>query len=209
MHSGQLVAKASLGALLFGALLVTACTASSGPGTQASPDGNVTPFVNLIPGDGGDLSANAPAFQKAILKDGKVTFEEYQKSVFATVQCAKEHGIKFLQEPTLGPGRKYTFQMSGGTTEIGLDSINSVYNACYTKYERLIDIAWTYETRPTQEQLNKASAALAACLRKVGTTLPAGPSSADFRGAQESNPSGFQTCSDTVSKQFDIQDFVG
>lgn len=203
-------------ALTAAALLVAlaGCSGGSkGPPSSLATDDGITPFAQLIaqmPGGSGDTSsiiAAAPVFERDILADGKVTFDEYQKAVFATVQCAKAHGIVYLNDPTLGPGKKFTYLMSFGQTADEAQSLHKAYDACYQQYQYLIDIAWTIENKPTQETLNKATSTFASCLRDAGVTLPDSPSTADFRTAQASHPDVFNACSTTVSKQFDLQDF--
>ena len=61
--------------------------------------------------------AGAPPFQQAILKDGSVTFEEYESAALATVKCLQDHGVRILSGPSLGPGKRYVYTYSGGDDE--------------------------------------------------------------------------------------------
>lgn len=214
MHLRQLTVRVGVGALLVGALLgiSSACGRSpaAGKGSPSAND-NITPFAQLIPKDAGDLGSvltKAPTFQRNILADGKVTFDEYQRSVFATVQCAKSHGITFVENPVLGPGKKYAYQMSLGTTDGERDTLKKAFDTCYQQYENLVDIGWTMENKPSQETVNHATVAFAACLQQAGVSLPEIPAESDFLAAQTSSPAEFSACSDAVSKKFDIQGFA-
>lgn len=217
MHDWLLATRATVGALLLGALLVasTGCGNSpSGTRSTAVADDGVTPFAQIIAqmpkgsGDTNAIIAKAPEFERNILKDGKVTFDEYQKSVFATVQCAKAHGITYIKPPTLGPGRKYTYLISFGKTADKAQSLHKAFDACYQQYQYLVDIAWTIENKPSQDTTNKATAAFATCLREAGVSLPESPADSDFHAAQTSSPAQFSACSDAISKKFDIQGFA-
>ena len=193
-------------ALLLGALLPM--LASCGTSTAGKGSATLTPFSDSMRPSSSSAIARAPAFQKAILQDGTVTFDEYQKSVFATIQCAKDHGAKILTGPTLGPGKKYvyTYAMGDGASA---DSGQAAYMDCFNQYENLIDIAWTYETKPTQEQSNKARAALITCLQQAGLTVPGSPAPSDFLAISRAHVTEFDACSQAVSKQFDIFQFNG
>jgi|SRR6185312_3561491 hypothetical protein len=207
MYRRQLTLRSVGAALLFGALLPM--LASCGTPTAGKSSPALTPFSDSMRPSSSSAIAGAPAFQKAILQDGTVTFDEYQRAVFATIQCAKDHGVKILTGPTLGPGKKYVYTMGGGTTTADLGATQAQYVNCLNQYENLVDIAWTNETRPTQDQVNKARAALITCLQQAGLTVPDSPAPSDFLAISRAHVTEFDTCSQAVSKQFDIFQFNG
>lgn len=147
-------------------------------------------------------------FQRNLLQDGELTYEEYETSVLATVQCLQEHGVTISVEPRAVAGRRLEFVYE--STEANDASVSSAYDSCYIKYQNLVDIAWFQQTRPTEALLATARAALAACIREAGVPLPDHPTSSDFRQLALSGEPAVPRCQQKISAEFDISEgFIG
>lgn len=88
---------------------------------------------------------DASEFQAAILQDGQVEFEEYERSVFATLACLDERGLEIFGPSLDSDGFTYSYGYRGRDEAGDLlpDSVvNGIFNFCYSSYGELVDSVW-------------------------------------------------------------------
>lgn len=139
MHTGiistkWILATAVVIALGAAAALLTLNNAS-GSGRQHISQADVHQLAEQAAGDGAGASV------ATALADGSVTRDEYRAAVQATMQCLEDAGVSVHN--VVDTGDQIRFQFGGG--QISRDegeTQQAVYEDCYNKYERAVDIAW-------------------------------------------------------------------
>lgn len=145
-------------------------------------------------------------FQRELVADGHLEFEEYEAAVFATYRCMLEGGLR-VSEPRRVSGQR--FEYSWRVSEDG-KAANDVYERCYGEHQSLVDLVWTYQTLPTEEDVQEARVALRDCLRDRGIQVPDTPTSADFLALARGGVPGFSECRRQVTTEYDLlEGFIG
>jgi hypothetical protein len=146
-------------------------------------------------------------FQKDILKDGVLTFAEYETAVLSLVDCAQRAGIS-LAEPVRISKRDtylYSFTYPLASRAGAEDSILS----CRQTYTDYLEQFWAEFTAPSEEELQRARDELARCLRDRGIEVPKPASPEDF-GQFRSHPTpDFFECAQQTSDTFGLPGFSG
>ena len=152
--------------------------------------------------------ASSSQFQRELLSDGRLTYEEYERAVLATVQCVKDNGIEIAKEIHSAPGKRIAFEFVGGTTEDERARASAVYEDCYREFEETVDLVWAEQNAPDEKTLELARDALAQCLRAGGYQgLPAHPEREDFKLAR--GHLAFPPCQRRISQEYDLVGFGG
>ncbi|MCL4241150.1 MAG: hypothetical protein KJ048_07325 [Dehalococcoidia bacterium] len=180
-------------AIVLAVTLLIAAACDSGSGNQH--DSVTRTLVEQLPEGVGveDALRSASEYQREILADGVVTFEEYETSVLATVTCLRESGLEIRTGPELdASGRRYTYSYTGGG-DAGRQS--ELFWGCYREYGDKVDTAWAYQTTPTEQERQAQRRFLTACLQDRGVAVPGAPESPNFSGIPAAYPSEFRVCS--------------
>lgn len=119
---------------------------------------------------------NASEFQAEILEDGEVTFEEYERSVLATLACAKEAGLEVMG-PDLDPdGIRYDYLYRGVDANGDLlpDSVVlGRFDGCYARYgERVDSVYFAQHVESFGDAPIEIKEAYADCLAGHGIDIP-------------------------------------
>lgn len=150
----------------------------------------------------------ASAFQRERLEDGRLTYEEYESAVLATVKCLRDQGVVISVEPRPAAGNRIEFAYA--STEETDARAAAAYEACYREYQNLIDAVWYQQHQPGDETIQRARQALAECLREAGAELPEQPTAADFRALALAGDPALPGCQHKVSSEFDLaESFIG
>ena len=197
-----LVGRALLpGIAVFIALVAVACgSAGDGPPRpRVAVDANLWRTAWEI--------STAP--QREALKDGEVTFAEYEAAALRTVQCLNDNGV--TGEATYDVSTKtYSvaarWQSPTGREPSDLEK-RAGNAACYAANWNGVNQAWSAQNQPSQQVLDQARAALAACLRDAGLDIPAQPRP-DQLAAVQGYPA-FLACSSRVGAEFGLANFGG
>ncbi len=145
-------------------------------------------------------------FQRELVADGHLEFEEYEAAVFATYRCMLEGGLR-VSEPRRVSGQR--FEYSWRVSEDG-KAASDIYERCYGEHQSLVDIVWTNQTMPTEEHLQSARLALRDCLRERGIDVPDTPTSTDFLALSRGGVPGFSECRRQVTTEYDLlEGFIG
>ena len=124
------------------------------------------------------LPEGLPPFQREILADGVVTFAEYERAVFRTVQCIRELGYH-VDGPKLGArGVFYEYWVTVGPA--GSEATSEAQDRCDAEYLAWVDFAWAKENELTGAELEAELERLGTCLREAGVEVPAEATVDDF-----------------------------
>ncbi len=82
------------------------------------------------------LVAKASNDQREALADGQADDQEWLAAANQTMQCLRDAGITVELTPDQGPGQ---FTFGGGTYE-ETQHANAIYDDCYARYQREIDM---------------------------------------------------------------------
>jgi len=122
-----------------------------------------------------EISAREPlpeglsAFQREMLEDGEVTFDEYERAVLAAMQCLRDAGIR-TAGPDLVDGRFYTFDFAEGDDPARTDDVLA---GCEEEYLSEVEWAWSEASRTPQddERHEQFYGGVADCLRRNGVDI--------------------------------------
>ncbi len=117
------------------------------------------------------LPEGLPPFQREILSDGVVTFAEYERAVFRTVQCLRELGYE-VDGPELGArGLFYDYWVTVGPE--GSAATSEAQDRCDEEYLRSVAFAWARQNELTGAELEAELERLRACLGEAGVEVAA------------------------------------
>lgn len=108
-------------------------------------------------------------FQRDLLGDGEVTFDEYERAVLAAMQCLRDAGIR-TAGPELVDGRFYFFDFAEGDDPARTDQVLA---GCEEEYLSEVEPAWGEASRtPEDEERNdRFYGGVADCLRRNGVAI--------------------------------------
>jgi hypothetical protein len=150
----------------------------------------------------------ATAEQREALKDGELSFAEYEAAAAQTVQCMEDAGLEGeakldQQSRSYAIGARW---QSSGDRAADKEKETASDN-CYAQFWNGVSQAWAAENQPTESVLNAARQALAQCLRDAGLDVPVAASSEDI--AAVSHEASFAPCSQETSQEYGIPNFGG
>ncbi|MGE3074198.1 MAG: hypothetical protein AB7N24_13170 [Dehalococcoidia bacterium] len=158
---------------------------SVGPEAASSVDRSQLGSLRLELGDArrdailADPSTSAEV--AAIVRDGLLTFSEYESSVLAMAACVRDAGGVFYREnqPKLTWRGLYIY--STGFPE-AVPGAQAAVNGCVERYVGVLDLLWKEVTNPTRQEEESAMNALAKCLQEFGLDdiIPDGRRREDF-----------------------------
>ncbi len=158
-----------------------------------------------LPADLARALESTSEFQREILKDGNVTHEEYERAVYATVQCMRDGGIRISQEPYETWRGQLDFAWETRNEEE--DALSArVHEECRAEHNDLVSIQYFYQVRPTEKERAEARIALIECLRSAGVQLSSDPTGEEFRALATTANASFRTCRAEVVEEFDFSD---
>jgi hypothetical protein len=131
--------------------------AGAGPGDYHITEGRLKPFM--------DDPAIDP-FEKDLIGDGTLTFAEYERAVFAVVECWKEAGAILAEEPRVNARGQYLIY-AGAPSALAAEMKPKI-DACSAKYMGAITFLWTEHTAPSELEWQNAMKLMAACLTDKG-----------------------------------------
>ncbi|MGK2965104.1 MAG: hypothetical protein ACSLFM_05815 [Tepidiformaceae bacterium] len=107
-----------------------------------------------------------PEPQRDILSDGVVTEAEYERAVFATIQCLDEAGIPHTDPEWKEGLDRRTLGFVIGPYTAGMDP--ETYDRCYNEFQREVDSAWATQNAPTEDERQEREAVAVACVQERG-----------------------------------------
>lgn len=200
----------------------------------------ITPAVTLA-----DLIAGPPAsvavpgdanvagdsdYQRAILDDGEVTFDEYERATFDAIACMRAAGIivyapldperpGFRDGPALNKQGQYQYFPAPASENADYVQFEADKQRCDGEYTSTVSYAWLRGTSLTYEDLQAARDAIAECLREAGYEVPEHPSGADMMrlafppngqpAPNQQPPADYLACSTPVSELLGFRRYLG
>jgi hypothetical protein len=145
------------------------------------------------------LVAAAPTEQQPQLKDDQVTAPERQAAAERTIQCLKDQGISVELTPDRGPGQ---FRFGGGTpTEQA--RANAIYQDCYERFEREIDMVYSVQQPPlSASESASAEQRLLTCLQEAGVDVSLSAPKDVWWDIRLTSPTEFARCGNAVIAEF-------
>jgi hypothetical protein len=195
-------------AVLIGALLVLAGSCgddSTSPlSAQDVPEPKVPVDRNLWR-TAWEISNEA---QREALRDGEVTFDEYEAAALKTAQCITDAGMQ--GEAVLNTST-HTYEVAARYQSLGSYQADAERRAasaaCGEEHWLGINQAWAAQHQPSEQTLEDARRALGACLREAGLDVPDGASAAEmalFRNAPAWGP-----CVQKVGAEYKLPNYGG
>lgn len=168
--------------------------------------------VVLSPEEVRDASVGLSQFQQDLMKDGRLSFDDYKAAFNRYAGCLENLGGKPEGPAVITAHWKLTMSiaMPGGTAQSA-----AAIDGCRREYLSMIDQLWSMHTAPTKDELVPAREALAACMRDSGFSMvpehPAPGELVQFWPGHGSvvPPQVFATCQGKIDDQYDLPGFGG
>ncbi len=136
-------------------------------------------------------------FQRDILDDGKVSFAEMERAVFAYGECLEQLGIHTESELDVSIGA-YRYSFSGDGLDISelLDGPDAT--ACKAEYISIVEVVFAGQHGPTREDDAAFYANVAECMRKQGYDID-GSDPDSMAALHGLYPNEYLACFDSVA----------
>lgn len=146
---------------MLGLVLLGACGAlGDGPG-EPPPE-----IVALDPGVS-DTWATTSSYQRELLRDGLLTYAEYERAATATVECIQENGFELRQAMTYNYAtQRFEYTVTLGSQGAGSDLVDE----CEAEHRRYLDELWQKLNADPFKRRLEAVEAMRACLEGAGFT---------------------------------------
>jgi len=216
------------------ALIVTVSIVSSacGRGSVPSSKDDPRPSIDEFRLSATQLKASlssASDFEKPLLADGVLTFQEYEQATLAAIRCFKDAGFTIgpgdgpeVPEGTEGPRLtkrgKYTYNPIS-PPNYSSAQFEVVVSECHDKHTGTIDFFWAVKTAPTDQELQAARRLIGDCLREQGREVPVQPTSIELAKIAyppdgkpqpgQAPPESYVACARAVTEEFDLPGFLG
>lgn len=129
------------------------------------------------------------AFHREIFADGEVTYEEYERAVYATIECARDRGFEVE-----GPWRGLSVQIGRDITKILAVTYvdrpdGHLAIECQEMWSLRIETIWVIATAPTEQEVQIWLEAAWDCASERGLPLSDPPT---IEEAQDATRQGCQ-----------------
>lgn len=166
-----------------------------------------------------DALVGTSVSQAAILRDGKITFAEYESAVFGMPSCVKNAGtgisfamidangeVQDVSGPVLDTRGRYQYAFNYPSN---IELNERVISTCKTEYLDRVEFFWAEHVAPTRRDIDDARAALAACMRAGGEMVPENASREDFVQYLQRPTPVYTVCARRISDEFALPGFGG
>ena len=176
-------------------MCLSACNSgASNPSESRTPPSGRSFQPFLIPPERLQAVIDASsAFERALVSDGALSFEEYERAVFANVACMESKGLSISHSDStvrydlgdLKPGPRlskrgiYHF-VAGAPDSFGPDALREATAECTAQFNTVVSLLWAEHSRPTIQESQQYRDAIARCIREAGQDAPDHPSDQDL-----------------------------
>jgi hypothetical protein len=176
---------------------------------SGDPADGESEFLRALPPDlgGADLTLLGSVEQLIPLADGYLSFGEYEQAFFAMIACLESEGLSFVSEPSIDSDGTTNTLIDAGPTDESLRQTQEVFSACRYEHFSIVQAAWAWKTRLTEEEVNVARRHLAECLRERDIDISDIPSDDELDRLMETQPDVVIECSWKVEEETGIQGF--
>lgn len=117
------------------------------------------------------LANQTTAFQRDILKDGTVTYSEYEKAILAQRDCVQAAGAKAGNLTKTGNNElTFSYEVIASSKD-EVDRINQASEKCLTEYFSEVAKVWAYQQLLSPQDRDKERPEVIQCLRSDGIAL--------------------------------------
>lgn len=216
-----IVAAAYLASCAGGSSNADLASPTSGQGSR-TPGRSAVQFSDLRISEGRVQGAlkDASSFQSELLKDGVLTFAEYERSALEWAGCiqAADPSITWAVissttgdlKVTAGPllDKRGRFQY-GFLYDPPIAPHEKVISGCKQEFFDVVEWFWIEHVAPTAKDVADARAALARCMLDSGEAIPENPSASDFVRFRDDPTEAYTRCARAVSEKYALPGFVG
>jgi hypothetical protein len=169
------------------AAALAAANAACGGNNGSDPTDRPGAFPGLTKVDGGVqlsetavglLTSDLSDFERLILSDHVLTFEEYEEAFLQSERCTADLGFTVTDRrpPTYLDVGSY-----GARSTFSVDpDLETALSRCKTDFTTEFSLVWGQIYHPSEAQIAEARSAMASCLREAGGSLPEEPTELDI-----------------------------
>jgi hypothetical protein len=167
-----------------------------------------------------EFAGTTSEYQRAILEDGVVEFEEYEAAVLETIRCIEDAGFEITGGPELRGGQFHYSWGSPGSSDPDGSRGREVGTRCAGEYSSDVQKAWLTQNMPSEEEQQRihseAARLFRECLADAGwpvdqetraeelTSMLGAMAEEDLR-----HLASHQTCQADIEREFDLPYFAG
>lgn len=167
-----------------------------------------------------DLTSTTSEYQRAILEDGVVEFEEYEAAVLETIRCIEDAGFEITGGPELRGGQfQYSWGSPGESDPDGSRG-RQVGTQCGEEYSRDVHRAWVEQNMPSEEEQQRihseAAKLFRECLADAGWPVGEETEATEITGLlgqmAEEDPghlASYEVCQADIEREFGLPHFSG
>ena len=145
----------------------------------------------------------ASEYTRPLVDDGVVTFAEYEKSLFAMLQCLGEAGVYPDQPPVLDASRHYSYGLVIPSND--KDQADKAIASCRSYYFEAVQRAWgTYKPPGFDELLAQARDTVGSCASNAGIEVERPVSHAEMVELLRKEDPRFLTCVSQAQQSFKL-----
>jgi hypothetical protein len=160
-----------------------------------------------------EASAGQSQFQQDLLKDGRLSFNEYRTAFLRYVSCIEDRGGKAEGQPvrTKRVKLEQTLVFPSGDGA----SVAAAIEGCRAENLSVVDRLWSMHVAPSKDELQRARESLAACLRNGGFPgVPEQPGPGELiqfwpGHGSAVTPATFYRCQEEIDTEYDLPGFGG
>lgn len=138
--------------------------------SNGAPKEEPTPFDARELPELAQVMSQLTPFEEEILADGQVSAVEYERAVFATMECFDELGVAHTEPElvTTGPFPQWHYQTSGAD----LEELERSLAQCENSLLRNIATVWSLQHEESEEVRERRRQNMLNCLREAGFDAP-------------------------------------
>lgn len=165
------------------------------------------------------ISPDTPEQQLRLLKDGRLTFAEYESAVLAMAACVQRShlGIRFAQptedgavEVTAGPFLNVRGRYEYGFLYYGpISDSERVIRECRDNELTMVENFWIESVAPAQSDYDTARVALAQCMKERGEPVQGDDLRASFAEYRLHPTPAYWQCCWRIQSDFGLPGFSG
>jgi hypothetical protein len=152
------------------------------------------------------LIASATGLQADLVSDARVDPEEWERALFATVECMEARGVDVvLLEYTLEAARYRLTYRAGAVTS---DAASEVEDECTEEFLSVVAQLYGWQVFPSRDEAEARAGEILTCLRDRGAAVPDGLASdvmIEIRDSDEVDPLISSECRDGVLNMIRVE----
>lgn len=150
------------------------------------------------------IGERSSEFQRGLLKDGELTFAEYEQSVLATIKCLEERLGVEVEGPTLDKRGVFLLFTHSFPDDERAEARFQAALECQTEYLLDVEGVWSILNQPTEKELQDFRETLIACLDEADVLISRDPTGAEFVSLAQAGNRDFNDCLNAVQDQFGL-----